>query len=71
MMAAMSQLGETDPASLFAAYFEPGWTDGLPVVPPTEKSVGERWTSASIGWRRRSVPSAGRSRLTACRRHDD
>jgi hypothetical protein len=30
MMAAMSQLGETDPASLIAAYFEPGWTDGLP-----------------------------------------
>jgi hypothetical protein len=29
MMAAMSQLGETDPASLIAAYFEPGWTDGL------------------------------------------
>ncbi len=34
MMAAMSQLGETDPASLIAAHFEPGWTDGPPGLSP-------------------------------------
>jgi hypothetical protein len=28
-----------DPAELIEAYFERGWTDGLPVVPPTDKSV--------------------------------
>ena len=30
---------DRDPAELIEAYFERGWTDGLPVVPPTEKSV--------------------------------
>src|SRR5579863_6380017 len=29
----------TDPADLIEAYFEKGWTDGLPVVPPSEKAV--------------------------------
>lgn len=28
-----------DPAELIEAYFERGWTDGLPVVPPTEESI--------------------------------
>jgi hypothetical protein len=28
-----------DPEELIEAYFESGWTDGLPVVPPTEKSI--------------------------------
>ena len=28
-----------DPADLIETYFERGWTDGLPVVPPTEKSI--------------------------------
>jgi hypothetical protein len=28
-----------DPAELIEAYVERGWTDGLPVVPPTEKSI--------------------------------
>src|SRR5262245_30413250 len=30
---------DRDPAELIEAYFDRGWTDGLPVVPPTEKSV--------------------------------
>ena len=30
-----------DPAALIEAYYERGWTDGLPVVPPTEKSLAE------------------------------
>ncbi len=29
----------TDPAELIEWYFEQGWTDGLPVVPPTPESV--------------------------------
>ncbi len=29
----------TDPAGLIEWYFEQGWTDGLPVVPPTPQSV--------------------------------
>jgi hypothetical protein len=28
-----------DPAALIEAYYEAGWTDGLPVVPPTEASI--------------------------------
>lgn len=28
-----------DPAILIEQYFQKGWTDGLPVVPPTEKSL--------------------------------
>ena len=30
-----------DPAALIEAYYARGWTDGLPVVPPTEKSIAE------------------------------
>lgn len=30
---------DDDPAALIETYFERGWTDGLPVVPPTEKSI--------------------------------
>ncbi|HXJ81969.1 MAG TPA: hypothetical protein VMS64_25195 [Candidatus Methylomirabilis sp.] len=32
---------DRDPAELIEAYYARGWTDGLPVVPPTEKSVAE------------------------------
>jgi hypothetical protein len=28
-----------DPAALVEAYYERGWTDGLPVVPPSERSI--------------------------------
>jgi hypothetical protein len=40
--------GVREPAELIEAYFERGWTDGLPVVPPTEKSVGEMLAGASL-----------------------
>ncbi|HYB41281.1 MAG TPA: hypothetical protein VEL75_05890 [Candidatus Methylomirabilis sp.] len=36
----MADVGD-DPAALIEAYFERGWTDGLPVVPPTDKSIAE------------------------------
>jgi len=44
----MSSAAEPDPASLIEAYFERGWTDGLPVVPPTEKSVAEMLAGAGL-----------------------
>ncbi len=37
-----------DPAELIEAYFERGWTDGLPVVPPTEKSVADMLAAAGL-----------------------
>src|SRR5262245_38452804 len=37
-----------DPAELIEAYYERGWTDGLPVVPPTEKSVASMLAAASL-----------------------
>ena len=40
--------GDQDPAALIEAYFERGWTDGLPVVPPTEKSVAEMLAGAGL-----------------------
>ena len=44
----MSPSAEPDPASLIEAYFERGWTDGLPVVPPTEKSVAEMLAGGAL-----------------------
>ena len=41
-------MADSDPASLIEAYFERGWTDGLPVVPPTEKSVAEMLAGAGL-----------------------
>jgi hypothetical protein len=37
-----------DPAALIEAYFERGWTDGLPVVPPTEHSVAAMLAGAAL-----------------------
>jgi len=37
-----------DPAELIEAYYERGWTDGLPVVPPTEKSVATMLAGAGL-----------------------
>jgi hypothetical protein len=39
---------DRDPAELIEAYYERGWTDGLPVVPPTEKSIAEMLTGAGL-----------------------
>ena len=38
----------SDPAALIEAYYEAGWTDGLPVVPPTEKSVTDMLAGAGL-----------------------
>src|SRR5215510_4522255 len=37
-----------DPAELIEAYYERGWTDGLPVTPPTEKSVADMLAGAAL-----------------------
>src|SRR5262245_66167475 len=37
-----------DPWELIEAYFERGWTDGLPVVPPAEKSIAEMLAGAAL-----------------------
>jgi len=37
-----------DPADLIEAYYERGWTDGLPVVPPTEKSIAAMLAGAGL-----------------------
>ena len=37
-----------DPAELIEAYYARGWTDGLPVVPPTEKSVAAMLAGAGL-----------------------
>ena len=37
-----------DPAELLEAYFERGWTDGLPIVPPTEKSIAQMLAGAGL-----------------------
>jgi hypothetical protein len=48
MITNVSPTAEPDPASLIEAYFERGWTDGLPVVPPTEKSIAEMLAGAAL-----------------------
>jgi hypothetical protein len=48
MISNVSPNDESDPASLIEAYFERGWTDGLPVVPPTEKSIAEMLAGAAL-----------------------
>ena len=37
-----------DPAQLIEAYYERGWTDGLPVVPPTDASMARTLEAAGI-----------------------
>jgi len=37
-----------DPAELIEAYYARGWTDGLPVVPPTEKSITAMLAGAGL-----------------------
>jgi len=37
-----------DPAEIVEAYYERGWTDGLPVLPPTEKSVAAMLGAAAL-----------------------
>jgi len=40
--------GDRDPAALIEAYFDAGWTDGLPVVPPTDAAVAAMLAGAGL-----------------------
>ncbi|HET8531774.1 MAG TPA: thioredoxin, partial [Methylomirabilota bacterium] len=45
----MSEIDEaTDPAALIEAYYEAGWTDGLPVVPPSDASIAAMLAAAGL-----------------------
>ncbi|HTK93902.1 MAG TPA: thioredoxin, partial [Verrucomicrobiae bacterium] len=41
-------LEEQNPAELIEAYYERGWTDGLPVVPPSEQSISAMLAGAAL-----------------------
>src|SRR5437868_9899019 len=38
----------TDPGALIEAYYDAGWTDGLPVVPPTDASIADMLKGACL-----------------------
>src|SRR5499433_3015377 len=45
----MSEIDEaTDPAALIEAYYDAGWTDGLPVVPPSDASIAATLAAAGL-----------------------
>src|SRR5216683_1660529 len=45
----MSEIDEaTDAAALIEAYYEAGWTDGLPVVPPSDASIAAMLAAAGL-----------------------
>src|ERR1700687_5699701 len=45
----MSEIDESaDPAALIEAYYEAGWTDGLPVVPPSGVSLAAMLGAAGV-----------------------
>jgi hypothetical protein len=62
MTASSQPSGTGDPAALIEAYFAAGYTDGLPVVPPTEKSIAD--TLAAAGLRAEAVLGEIASRNT-------
>jgi hypothetical protein len=37
-----------DPAALIEAYYDAGWTDGLPVVPPSDRSIAATLAAAGL-----------------------
>jgi hypothetical protein len=45
----MSEIEQaTDPAAMIEAYYDAGWTDGLPVVPPSDTSIAAMLSSAGL-----------------------
>ena len=45
----MSEIDEAaDPAALIEAYYDAGWTDGLPVVPPSDASIAATLSAAGL-----------------------
>jgi hypothetical protein len=43
-----AQTSSEDPAALIEAYYERGWTDGLPVVPPSDRSLADMLAGAGL-----------------------
>jgi hypothetical protein len=44
----MPETAAAEPQALIEAYYDAGWTDGLPVVPPTEATVAAMLTGAGL-----------------------
>jgi hypothetical protein len=45
----MSEIEQaTDPAAMVEAYYDAGWTDGLPVVPPSDASIAAMLSGAKL-----------------------
>jgi hypothetical protein len=45
----MSEIDQaTDPAAMIEAYYDAGWTDGLPVVPPSDASIAAMLAGAKL-----------------------
>src|SRR6267142_100222 len=45
----MSEIDEAaDPAAVIEAYYDAGWTDGLPVVPPSDTSIAATLAAAGL-----------------------
>jgi hypothetical protein len=45
----MSEIGQAaDPAAMIEAYYDAGWTDGLPVVPPSDASIAAMLAGAKL-----------------------
>jgi hypothetical protein len=45
----MSEIDQAaDPAALIEAYYDAGWTDGLPVVPPSDASIAAMLAAAGL-----------------------
>ena len=38
----------TDPAAMIEAYYDAGWTDGLPVIPPSDASIAAMLAGAKL-----------------------
>jgi hypothetical protein len=58
----VSELDEAaDPAALIEAYYDAGWTDGLPVVPPSDRSIAAMLAAAGLSGPERLGEIPGRS----------
>jgi hypothetical protein len=50
-----------DPAALIEAYYDAGWTDGLPVVPPSDASIAAMLAAAGLAGHERLGEIPGRN----------
>jgi hypothetical protein len=58
----LSEIDEAvDPAALIEAYYEAGWTDGLPVVPPSDRSIAAMLAAAGLRGHERLGEIPGRN----------